>query len=117
MEGEWKEEAVLIGNLQSHKIKPLFQKIPQSNPLILNKYCVKTKVKWNKTVAGKVTNELVFFLINCSYNISVSHACDMFHTISHWTDIGSKKRIYVNVNTNVMSHIDKNAPTTAQMHT
>jgi hypothetical protein len=106
------EEAVLIGDLQSHGIKTWFKKFPHSNPPVLNK-CVKTKIKWNKKVAGKVTNELVFYLTNCSYNISVSLHVTCFISISRWTDIGSC--IYVNVN--VMSHIGKGSPTTAQMHT
>jgi len=109
----WKEEASLIGDLQSHDIKTWFQKFPHSNPLVLNKH-VKTKVTWHKKVAGKETNELVFYLTKCSYNISVSLLGTCFISIRHCTDNGLY--IYVNVNVNVMSHIGKRAPTTAQMH-
>jgi hypothetical protein len=92
----------------------MISKIPTLNPLVLNKR-VKTLVTWHKKVAGKVTNELVFYPTNCSYNISVSLHGTYFISIGHWTDIGSC--IYVNVNVNVMSHIGKSATTTAQMHT
>jgi len=115
----WKEEAVLKGALHSHDIKTWFKKFPHSNPLALNKHCVKTTVNWNKNVAGKITNELVFYLTNCSCNTSVSLHVTCFISISHWTDIRSC--IYVNananVNVNVMSHIGKSATNTAQMHT
>jgi len=69
----WKEEAVLKGTLQSHDIKTQFQKFPHSNPLALNKHCVKTIVNWNKKVAGKVRNELVF------YQYFSVPACNVFH--------------------------------------
>jgi len=84
----WKEEAFLIHDLQSHDIKTRFKKFPHSNPLIINKH-VKTMVKWNKKVAGKVKNELVFYLTNCSYYIAVSLQVTCFITISRRTDIGS----------------------------
>jgi hypothetical protein len=72
-------------------------------------------VTWHKKVAGKVTNVLVFYLTNCSYNISMSLHGACFISIRRWTDTGLC--IYVNVNVNIMSHIGKSAPTTAQMHT
>jgi hypothetical protein len=112
----WKEEAVLIGDPQSHDIKTWFQKFPHSNHLILNKH-VKTKVTWHKKDAGKVINELVFYLTNCSCNISVPLHGTCFISISRWTDTGSCIYVNVNVNVNVMSHIGKCAPTIAQMHT